>query len=369
MDEGHEDGGQPPPVDVVLCVGAEACSRLWGVIRHLCVGLVDLNARVRLLSSSPEVERLTLGPIETIVHQEPVWPLRRRRLGQVVEVLGSRPPTVVHAISADSFRVAQAVAQTFEVDLVAHLTAADDVAALGRLTGYHVEHAVAASRPLFDAVEQTGRLQAEEVTLIRPGVLRSEQPTCFTKPGFLPALLCTADLEQGSGVDHLISAVRTLRDAGRELLLFVLGGGSRERELRKLTQDKQVLPWVTFARPKADRSAIMAGADVFVHPGPEQAISFNSLSAMATGTLVITCAGGISDHCHDGHTAIVCPDNSPKALAAGIERALTDHEYARTLAAAGIAYVKEHHSVATMAERSMLLYQQLALRRRMFPIK
>ncbi|MHC4091493.1 MAG: hypothetical protein ACYSVY_14685, partial [Planctomycetota bacterium] len=126
-----EPAGQAP-VDVALCIDAEVYSRLWDVIRHLCVGLVDHTARVRLLSSSPAAEALTLGPIEMIIHPDLVWPLRRQRLGQIIEVLSTRPPTVVQAFSRGSFRVAQAVAEEFEIDLVLQVTAAADVRALDR---------------------------------------------------------------------------------------------------------------------------------------------------------------------------------------------------------------------------------------------
>jgi len=357
------------PVDVALCIDGEVYSRLWNVIRHLCVGLVDLTARVRLLSSSRAAEALTLGPIQLIIHQDLVWPLRRQRTEQIIEVLSARPPTVVHAISRGSFRVAQSVAQAFDIELVLQVTAAKDVKALDRVDGQRVQHVVAASRPLVDLVERSGRVRPEAVSLIRPGALRSEQPTCFRQPGARATLLCTTDFEEHSGVDELIRAVRILRDRGYELLTFLLGQGRRERKLRELAQAQKVSPWITFARPKADLVSIMSGADIFVRPAAEWAINCNSLLAMATGTVVVTCSGGVTDHCLDGRTAIVCSEPDPESLADGIERLLRDHTYARTLASAGIAHIKEYHPLSTMAEQTLALYQRLALRRKTFAIQ
>ena len=357
------------PVDVALCIDGDVYSRLWDVIRLLCVGLVDLTARVRLVSSSPAAEALTLGPIEMIVHQNPVWPLRRQRLGQIVEVLSARPPTVVQCLSRGSLRVAQAVAQAFDVDLVLQVTAAADVKALARADGQRVQHVVAASRPLYDLVERSGRVRPEAISLIRPGALRTEQPTCFRQPGAIATLMCTAWFEDHTGVGELIRAVRLLHDRGYKVLAFLVGEGRRERRLRELVHAQKVSRWITFARPKAEAARIMSGADIFVRPAAEQAISCNSLLAMATGTAVVTCAGGVTDHCIDGQTAVVCPDADPESLADGIERLLGDHEYARRLATAGMAHVKEHHPVSTMAEQTLALYRQLALRRTTFAIQ
>lgn len=351
------------PVDVALCIDREVYARLWEVIRHLCVGLVDLNVGVRLLCSSPEIEALTLGPIQTIVHEELTWPLRRSRLRQIIDALAGRKPTAVHALARGSFWAAQALAEVFAVDLVVHLTSVDDVRSLHRLHAGTVQHVIAASQPLFEAACRARRVPLEAITLIRPGVLRSDAPTCFQRPDRVPAVLCTANLEPDSGAEQLVHAIRILRDEGVDLLAFFSGEGRGEGQLRRLVRSHKVSPWVTFARPRADTTSLLSGADVWVSPAPEQAISAGSLLAMATGTAVVACAGGVTDHCVDGQTAIVCPNGEPKSLADGIRRLVSDPGYARSLAAAGLAHMKQHHAVSAMAEQVMARYQHLRQRR------
>ena len=359
---------QDEPVDVALCIDREVYSRLWEVIRHLCVGLVDLNARVRLLSSSPEVEALTLGPIQTIVHPEPVWPLRRQRVRRVVELLGGRRPTVVHTLAGGSFWLAQALAAAFDVDLVVHLTAAADVVALRRLEARKVRQVIAASSPLAEMAARAQCVPEEAISVVRPGMLRSAAPSCFGQAGRVPAVLCTASFERDAGVEQLLQAVRILLDRGRELLVFLAGGGSREGELRKLVRRHKMSQWVTFARPKAETGDILTGADLWVSPTPERAVSSSSLLAMATGTAVVTCAGGVIDHCVDGRTAVVCPQGDPESLADGIDRLLREPQHARQLATAGLAHLKEHHAVSAMAEKVMSLYRRLGMRRQTFAL-
>ncbi|HUU85789.1 MAG TPA: glycosyltransferase family 4 protein [Phycisphaerae bacterium] len=366
MDEPDQAAPAEVPVDIALCIDRDVYSRLWEVIQHLCVGLVDLTAPVRLLSSAAEAQALSLGPIEMIVHQALSWPFRGQRLGQILDVLSARPPTVVQAFSRGCFRVAEAVARAFEIDLVLHLSATADVRALQHVDGERVQHVIAASRPIYDLAAASGRVRREALSVIHPGVLRQAKPTCFGTPGRIPTVLCTAALDGRSGVGHLIEAVSILRDRGYELLSFLLGRGRAEGELRRRVHACKLSQWITFAQPKGETSRIMDGADIFVCPAPERALSSDSLTAMASGTAVVACAGSVADHCVDGETAVVCPDDSPEALADGVSRLLDDHEYARALAVAGLLYLKEHHPVSAMAEQSLALFRQLALRRRTF---
>ena len=60
----------PPQVDVALCVDPLTVRRFRAVLRHLCVGLVDAAAAVRLVTSSPEAESLVIGSTQLVVHRD-----------------------------------------------------------------------------------------------------------------------------------------------------------------------------------------------------------------------------------------------------------------------------------------------------------
>lgn len=363
------DNLEPDPVDLALTMDHNFYTRMWEVVRHLCVGLVDQNVRVRLLSSWAGAEDLTLGPIQTVVHQELKWPFRRQRLGPLIDALAVRKPNMIHALSADTYWGAFQLATTFEVDLVVYVMGLDDLAGLEQLDAERVSHVVAASGPLLEAVNQMDRFDADAQSLVRTGILRSAGVTCFLEEDRVPSLLCTSGLTETSGVDRLLRAVGMLRDRKRDLLLFLSGSGRSEDRLRALVRQLGISEVVTFARPRADASQVMAGADISIHPAPETAISTGSLLAMATGTVVVCCAGGITDHCLDGQTAVVCADNQPATLADGIERLLGDPAGARNMAAAGMEHIKEYHSVSTMAQQLTQLYERLLLRRKTFSLQ
>lgn len=356
------EDAEGPQVDVAICIDREVYGRFWEVIRHLCVGLVDLNARVRLLSPSPQIERLTLGPIQTIVHEPMTWPVRRQRMRHVIDTLSARRPTVVHALSADSYWAAREIARTFEIDLVLTATGLVDLEALDQMRSGEVQHLIAASGPLYERAARLENIDAGTTSVVRPGVLKAEGPTCFVRPDRTPSLLCTSDLTADNGVGDLVRAMRKLRDRKVECLLFFSGAGDYENELRKTVRDEGVSDFVTFARPRADKSSVLAGADIWVSPAPEAAITSSSLLAMATGTAVVTCAHGVTDHCLDGKTAVVCQNNVPATLAEGIASLVEDPTRAREIARTGMEHMRAYHGVSAMAEQTMEVYRRLKLR-------
>ncbi|MEE9293451.1 MAG: glycosyltransferase family 4 protein [Phycisphaerae bacterium] len=356
-------------IDVAICIDNDAFTRLRPVIRHLCVGLVDLSARVRIITSSPESSALaSLGPVEVLGHPEMIWPLRRRRVRKIVDMLSARRPNVVYAFASGRYQLGGWLAEALDNDLVVQVTSAGDVDALGLIPAGQARQVIAASKPLLVMLEQRARMRQEQLTVVRPGVLRGSGPTTFLDENRIPAMVCTSRLEPDSGLDMVIDASAIVRRHGQALLTFLVGSGGHEAALRKRVRDRAQSSYVTFARPSGDMAEVIRGADLFVLPPGEEAISARPLQAMANGTVVICFEGGVADFFHDGETAIVCKERTAKALAAAIERLLADHALARTIAANAVEYVKKRHQMSTMAELTMGVFKQVALSRATFKI-
>ena len=106
------------PIYVAICIDASVYSRYQAVLRHLCVGLSDLVAGIRIVTSAKEAEALTLGPVQALIHSELRWPFRKQRIGDIRSALSSKPPTIVHGMSAGSYAISESLAQAFDVDIV-----------------------------------------------------------------------------------------------------------------------------------------------------------------------------------------------------------------------------------------------------------
>jgi glycosyltransferase involved in cell wall biosynthesis len=362
-------------VTAALCVDREAFDRFGRVLRRLLVGLVDQTINLRLLSCDPRAERLTLGPVQTIVHKRPVWPMTRRRIEPLLHALSGQPPTVVHAMSSASYGVAGAVADAFDADLVLQVTSLTDCDTIARAWTKRAARMVSFTQPLKRVLQERHRIPDDRVVLIRPGVLTAQRPACFADPRRIPTVLCLSPLERGSGVDRLIEAVHVLRKREHQLMLFLLGRGRLEPTLRRIIRERRLSTCVTLAHPAGDPAHAMQHADIFVRPSTDNAFSDDILQAMAAGVAVVTAAppgqlaGAISDFVIHDETAVIYEKPKAAALADAIEKLLVDRAQAQRIAAAGLEHVRAHHAVSAMAQSTADLYRKFALARATFSLK
>jgi len=363
------ESARPPTVSAALCVEGEALDRVGCVLRHLCVGLVDQAVSVRLLSSDARVRSLALGPIQSLVHPRIAWPTAGRRIERLLETLSAQPPTVVHAMSRGSYRLAAAIAEAFDADLVLGVASpadCDRIVSLG--VGKHVRfHAF--SEPLATVLEAQLKFPREQIEVIRPGTPVASRAACFAAPGRTATVLCTAMFDRNSGVDRLIAAVSLLVQRGHKLQVFLLGEGRHESVLRRSVRTRNLSSMVTFAPPLSDLTAAMQNADIFVMPSADSEFTAEGLLAMGAGLVVVTDPSIFCDHVRSGETAMVCAQPTAESLAATIDGVLNHRQEAIGLASAAMEYVREHHAVSTMAERTAAAYRQLALTRTTFAIR
>ncbi|MHC4697271.1 MAG: glycosyltransferase family 4 protein [Planctomycetota bacterium] len=355
-------------ISTALCVDRGGLDLLGRVVRHLAVGLVDQSVHVRLVGPDPRIETLTLGPIQSVVHEPIAWPMAEKRIGRVLEALAHRPPTVVHALTCGSYRIAVEIAEAFDADLVFQVTSVAGCDSLSRLREKRIACYLACSAPLAAILKSQLRIPPERIELVRPGILASKDIACFARPECEATILCTAPFEKDSGVDRLIEAVATLQ--GRHaLLVFLLGEGKQESALRRLARLRGLSACVTFAKPLGDVADAMRSADIFVQPYEDTTIDVDTLQALGVGMAAVTLTNNVCDYVRNKETAIVCDAPTVDSLADAIERLLTDREAARQIAGAGMEYVRAHHAMSDMAERAAAVYRKLALARATFPIK
>lgn len=347
------------PVDVALCVDAAALARLRATLRHLCVGLVDHPVRLRLLSSTPQIEALSLGPVQAMLHPRIRWPVARRRIAGIVELLAEEPPDVIHAVSAESYDLAAALAAALDAELALDVSSLDDCRRVAALRGGMSPHLIAFSTPLADALRTRAHVPQERIDLIRPGIMSEPDAEEFAPEGRVPTLLTVMPFHRVNRLELLIRALAMLRDRGIPFAAFLMGEGPREGSLRTLVRTKNLHACVTFANITIGAGELMHGADVLVMPAPIEHVSIRILQAMATGMAVVSVPSPVNDCLRDGETCFIAQEDSPDALATVLERVLSDRDGARRIAQAGLRHVREHHTVSAMAERTAATYVRL----------
>lgn len=117
---------------------------------------------------------------------------------------------------------------------------------------------------------------------------------------------------------------------------------------------------VCLLGPRDDIPALMASADLVVHPSHEEGFSNTILEAMAAGKAVVaTAVGGIPEAVEDGVTGILVPTNSPDLLAAALLSLLENRALAREMGEAGRRRVLERFPVEKMVQEVETMYEGL----------
>lgn len=348
-------------ISAALCIAPAAIDRFGKLLRHLVVGLVDQAIGLRLLSSDQRIETLRLGPVQTLVHQPISWPMGPRRLTQLVDVLSHQPPKIIHAMSHESYAASRELADELEADLVLQVSSVTDCDMIAEMDRTQVGSYIAISEWLRTVLTDQIKVPAGRIFVVYPGVLVSPSVTCFAHPGRAATVLCTSDFERHSGVDVLVHALALLRRRGHTPLAFLLGKGRYESALRKMVRERDLSSSVTFANPSGDVESVMRSADIFVRPSTDTTFVADALLAMGTGALVISFATELVDFLRHDETALIARSKTADALAESIAQAMSDTEEARRIAAGGLEYVRAHHGVSVMAERTATVYRQLVL--------
>jgi len=349
------------PLRVAL-LADDRCFQLFpSMIRHLCVGLIDEAVRVTLICDQKHLpDSFLSGPVRTITCPAGRWTSQRRRLAYIAAQLAAEPPMVVHALSGKLLNLTERLAALWDIPAVVNVTAMDEPQRR-KLRDPSRLHLLAPSTPLLHHIRQATDCLPEKCLLIRPAVHCSDQPACYRNPTKLPAIMTISRLDNRSGVAHLIRAFATLIKNQHQAMLFVIGTGPAESDLRNLINQLKLGAIITFAGHLATPLAALQGGDIFVLPRKARQMSELPLAALGAGLATVTAADSVLDFLIHEQTALLYPDDDHNELAAQLARLLDQQDFARRLARQGQDHVKNHHSVSMMVKALCQLYDRLTL--------
>lgn len=191
-----------------------------------------------------------------------------------------------------------------------------------------------------------------------PGAKLSELLTARIKGR--PFVLAVGSIVPRKNFPDLVRAFAELTADHRELLLVIAGGeniGSEDLDEAITTHRMADRVLRTGYVTDADKAALLRDAEVVASSALHEGFGMVPLEAMAAGTPVVAAAGGaIPEVC--GDAAVLVEPGDAMALAAGIDRALTDEEFASDLVTSGY---EQHptYSWPTMVREMVQLYERL----------
>src|SRR5665213_118990 len=217
---------------------------------------------------------------------------------------------------------------------------------LERLTFSAAQIVVATNESYKQVAIERGHKRAEDVFIVRsaPSLakFRIHDPDPSYKQGKAHLTLYLGEMGPQDGVDHLVLAVKALRDLGRDDFHCVLiGGGTHQPAVVAYAAELGVADLCTFTGIVSDEMLcrILSSADVAIDPLPKNAWSDKStmnkvLEYMFFGLPVVIGELAEARVSADAAALYVEPDNA-SALAGGIAALLDDPAKRRAMGSFG----------------------------------
>ncbi|MGQ0617755.1 MAG: glycosyltransferase, partial [Acidimicrobiia bacterium] len=273
-------------------------------------------------------------------------------------------PAVVHVVDARGMVLAGVPARLAGARVLWHVQLPVGGTVVNRL-GLRCAHAVATASAAAAAGLPSGR-RRPSVTVV-PNVASDEALRLGpVAPATAPHLVLLGRVHPQKGIDVLIRAMAILADRYPGLRATVAGDadpGRPEEGARLLALADSLgmggrVELVGFVDRPED---VLAGARVYVQPSRHEALPLAILEAMAMGLPVVAAdVGGVAELVRHGVNGLLVPPEDPAALAAAIDRVLTEPGLAGRLGAAARATATEGaYSPAQLVSTFAGLYEVL----------
>jgi glycosyltransferase involved in cell wall biosynthesis len=175
-------------------------------------------------------------------------------------------------------------------------------------------------------------------------------------------VLAVGRLSREKGFTDLVAAIRDLNEMRPERLvrLLIAGEGLERRSIEEAIRRAGLEQQVTLLGHVKDVRPYYRAADVFAISSLSEGSPNALLEAMAAGVPVVaTAVGGIPEIATDGETALLVPARNPRALAAALDRLLSDRSLAKAIAGRASELINRKYSPLSRAKSLVRLYERL----------
>jgi glycosyltransferase involved in cell wall biosynthesis len=156
-----------------------------------------------------------------------------------------------------------------------------------------------------------------------------------------PSIVYVGRLKRYKAIDHLVRAMRAVRQRVPDAILTVVGEGDERAALRELAGQLGLGTAVRFTGfvPSAEKVRLLQEAHVLVSPSVREGWGLTNVEANACGTACVAAdSPGLRDSCRDRETGLLYPWGDVAALAERVVRVLTDAALRTRLEAGGRAW-------------------------------
>jgi glycosyltransferase involved in cell wall biosynthesis len=169
-------------------------------------------------------------------------------------------------------------------------------------------------------------------------------------PGTAKVIGTVGRLNEVKRQDLLLRSVAMLRERHSDLHVMLVGDGPERAELESIACKLQISAYAHFVGYQPDPRRYLSAMDVFALTSRHEGLPLAMLEAWAIGLPVLcTSVGGIPKVLADGRNGFLVPSGDESAIAAGLDRLLSDPAQAVRMGAAGKDLVAQKYSLERMA--------------------
>jgi glycosyltransferase involved in cell wall biosynthesis len=223
---------------------------------------------------------------------------------------------------------------------------------------------VAVSEPLADHLCRDLRLSRDRIATASNGVPHVEpaRVTLREELGLDPAdtlLVAVGNLYTVKGHRCVIDALALLGPRHRRLHFAIAGRGDLATALADHARACGVAGRLHLLGLRSDVGAVLAAADIFVHPSLSEGLPLALLEAMFAGRpIVASDVGEIGTALAGGEAGLLVEPGDAQALSSALDRLLREPEFARALGARARRRAFAEFDVRQMVCRYASIYQQ-----------
>jgi glycosyltransferase involved in cell wall biosynthesis len=225
------------------------------------------------------------------------------------------------------------------------------------------DHVIAVSEPLAQAIATDLNVPQSKVSVLPNGVRHTEPKLITLREELRLApddrlIVAVGNLYPVKGHVHAIDALARLAARHPFVHLAISGRGELEEALlaraRSLGLDRRV----HLLGLRSDVPAVLAAADLFVLPSLSEGLPLALLEAMFAGCpIVATDVGQVRAALANGTAGILVEPGNASALAAGLDRLLSDPAEARRLGGVAALHAATEYDLTRMVQRYVGVYE------------
>jgi glycosyltransferase involved in cell wall biosynthesis len=176
-------------------------------------------------------------------------------------------------------------------------------------------------------------------------------------------LVAVGNLYPVKGHQHLIDAMALLSVRHPTLHVAIAGRGDLAEPLISRARDLGIADRVHLLGLRRDIPSVLAAAEMFVLPSLSEALPLALLEAMFAGhPIVASDVGDVRAVLASGDAGLLVEPGDPQALAAAIDRLLTDPALARAIGERAHQRASSQYDISQMLARYGAIYEDVLMR-------